>query len=217
YIAQLVAHEKQFLVIGSKNAGTYREVFPLIREGKLWYGASINSGDREFGVPDHYPLTAAGSRIDDEGRKFVRVKGVRWFTNMDHAKRHEELILFKRYSPHEYPMYDNYDAINVGKTAYIPMDYEGVMGVPITFLDKHNPDQFDILGVSYLWDDGFESHKCYANYVEVRQNGTKTGMSGKKSNGLAVLKGKPTKGNYLVHGDDAVHTLYKRLFVRRKT
>jgi len=108
YISQLVEHDKEFLVIGNMNAVTYREVFPLIRDGRAWYGASISSGDREFGVPAHYPLTAAGTRVDENGNKFVRVKGVRWFTNLDHAKRREKLRLWRRYTPEEYPKYDNY-------------------------------------------------------------------------------------------------------------
>ena len=147
YVAQLVKYEKKFLIIGHQNAITYKEIFPLIKENKLWYGPSISSGDREFGVPDHYPLTAASHRIDAGGRKYVRVKGVRWFTNLEHQKRNEELILYKYYSPEEYPTYDNYDAINVNKTKDIPVDYGGVMGVPVTFLDKFNPSQFEILGL----------------------------------------------------------------------
>ena len=145
YVAQLMEYDKKFLIIGNMNATTYKEIFPLLKENKVWTGVSIKSGDREFGVPDYYPLTAATTRIDGEGRKFVRVKGVRWFTNLDHSKRQEELILYKKYSPDEYPQYDNYNAIEVGKAASIPIDYDGSMGVPITFLDKHNPDQFEIV------------------------------------------------------------------------
>ena len=113
----------------------------------MWLGASIHSGDREFRVPDSYPLTAAGHRIDENGVKYIRVKGVRWFTNMDYPQRHEDLILYKRYTIEEYPYYDNYDAINVNYTNDIPCDYEGIMGVPITFLDKFSPEQFEILGM----------------------------------------------------------------------
>lgn len=148
YVAQIMDHGKMFLIIGNVNAITYKEIFPLIKNNKMWLGPSITSGDREFGVPDHYPLTAASHRVDENGNKFVRVKGVRWFTNLDHRKRHEELILFKRYSQEDYPAYDNYDAINVDKTAEIPMNWYGTMGVPITFLDKHNPQQFEILGIT---------------------------------------------------------------------
>ena len=148
YVAQLMEHDKKCLIIGNMNAITYKEIFPLIMNERLWMGPSITSGDRKFGVPDHYPLNAATSGIDKDGQRFVRVKGVRWFTNLDHAKRHEELILYKRYSPEEYPTYDNYDAINVNKTAEIPMDWDGAMGVPITFLDKWNPEQFEIMGIT---------------------------------------------------------------------
>ena len=148
FIAQLIQHEKYFLVIGNINAVTYKEVFPLIMQNKVWLGASIHSGDREFRVPDSYPLNASGYRVDENGTKYIRVKGVRWFTNIDYAARHEDIILYKHYTPEEYPHYDNYDAIEVSKTAEIPCDYFEEMGVPITYLDKHNPDQFDIVGSS---------------------------------------------------------------------
>ncbi len=117
----------------------------MIRDNKIWLGPSIHSGDREFGIPDDYPITAAGFRVDENGKKFIRVKGVRWFTNLDYKERHENLILYKKYNKKDYPRYDNYDAINVDKTKEIPMDYEGTIGVPITFLDKYNPDQFEII------------------------------------------------------------------------
>jgi len=149
YLAQLIQYEKKFLIIGNVNVLTYKEVFPLIQENKMWLGPSISSGDRKFNVPDDYPLNAAGCGFDTDGRKFIRVKGVRWFTNLDHSRRHEEIILYKRYTPEEYPKYDNYDAIEVSTVKEIPMDYDGVMGVPITFLDKYSPDQFDIIGNEY--------------------------------------------------------------------
>lgn len=145
FIGQLMKYQKSFLIIGNVNAITYKEIFPLIKTNKLWLGPSITSGDRKFNVPDDYSLNAAGCGIDENGRKFIRVKGVRWFTNLDHQKRHEELDLVCHYSPEEYPKYDNYDAIEVSKTADIPFDYDGVMGVPITFLDKYNPSQFEII------------------------------------------------------------------------
>jgi len=147
YVAQLIEYEKKFLIIGNVNAVSYKEIFKLIKENKMWLGASIHSGDREFGVPDDYPLNAAGFRVDNSGKKFIRVKGVRWFTNLDYNERHEDLILSKNYSPEKYPKYDNYDAINVDVTKDIPCDYSGAMGVPITFIDKYNPDQFEILGM----------------------------------------------------------------------
>ena len=146
YIGQLMQYKRKFLIIGNVNAITYKEVFPLIKENMIWLGPSITSGDRKFNVPDNYPLNAAGCGVDTDGRKYIRVKGVRWFTNLDHNKRHEEMDLTCRYSPEEYPHYDNYDAINVDKTSDIPYNYSGAMGVPITFLDKYNPEQFEIIG-----------------------------------------------------------------------
>ena len=146
YMDQLIKYQKQFLIIGNMNAISYKDIFPLIRDQKVWLGASIKSGDREFGVPNHYPLTAANSREDEHGNKFVRVKGVRWFTNLDYKQRYEDLPLYKEYSPEEFPTYDNYDAIEVSKTAEIPLEYDGEMGVPISFIDKHNPRQFEIVG-----------------------------------------------------------------------
>lgn len=147
YVAQLIEYEKKFLIIGSLNAITYKEFFPLLKNNKIWMGVSIHSGDRKFYVPDDYPLNASGCGTDDDGRKWIRVKGVRWYTNLDHDKRHENLLLYKKYNPEEFPKYDNYDAINVDKVSDIPVDYDGVMGVPITFLDKYNPEQFEIIGL----------------------------------------------------------------------
>ena len=152
----LSAH-KSVLIVGNMNAVTYREVFPLIKENKLWYGPSISSGDREFMIPDSYPLEASGWRVDENGRKYIRVKGVRWFTNLEHGRRHEPLQLMTmqdniRFSKHkdvrgkQYIHYANYDAIDIPYTDAIPGDYDGTMGVPITFLDKYCPEQFVIIG-----------------------------------------------------------------------
>jgi hypothetical protein len=145
YVSLLMKYDKKFIIIGNQNAITYKEIFPLIKGNKIWLGYSIHSGDREFGVPSSYPLTAATSRIDSEGHKFIRVKGVRWFTNLDYKERHEDLILYRTYNQADYPKYDNYDAINVNVTKDIPCDYDGVIGVPITFMDKYNPEQFEIV------------------------------------------------------------------------
>lgn len=147
YVSVLMEHKKHFIIIGNVNAITYKEFFPLLKENRVWIGASIHSGDRKFYVPDDYPLNAAGCGIDDDGRRFIRVKGVRWYTNLDIKQRHEEMILVKRYNSELYPKYDNYDAINVDSTADIPCDFDGVMGVPITFMDKYSPDQFEIIGL----------------------------------------------------------------------
>ncbi len=167
FIDQLVKYDKKFLIIGNVNAVSYKETFMLFKDGKMWMGASIHSGDREFGVPDEYPLNAAGWRQDEMGRKYIRVKGVRWFTNLDYKERHEDLILYKKYSPEDYPKYDNYDAINVDKTSEIPLDYDGIMGVPITFLDKYNPEQFEILGLDrYVEDNPRYGHRFTINGKE---------------------------------------------------
>lgn len=150
YVAQLMEYEKKFLIIGNINAVTYKEFFPLIKNNQVWIGPSIHSGDRKFYVPDDYPLEAAGCGIDSDGRRFIRVKGVRWFTNLDYKKRHEPLDLRGvYYDPDKYPKYDNYDAIEVSKTADIPCDYYEAMGVPITFLDKFCPEQFEIVGADF--------------------------------------------------------------------
>lgn len=175
YVEQLVQYDKKFLIIGNVNSVTYKDFFSLIKQNKVWIGASIHSGDREFQVPNDYPLNAAGFRIDDKGNKFIRVKGVRWFTNLDYLQRHEELILYKKYNLEEYPKYDNYDAINVNKTADIPCDYDGAMGVPITFLDKYNPEQFEIIGLG-VSNSGIEigvkpyklEHKNYRKNIQKR-------------------------------------------------
>ncbi len=130
YLAQLMKYDKQFLIIGNMNATIYKEIFPLIKGENIWLG--LNRGVMEFRSPQNRPH---------------KMGNARWFTNLDYRQRHEGLILFKKYSPEEYPKYDNYDAINVDKTSEIPMDYDGAMGVPISFLDKHNPEQFELLGI----------------------------------------------------------------------
>ena len=170
YVTQLNEYNKKFLIIGNVNAITYKETFKLIKKERLWLGASIHSGDREFGVPDDYPLIAAGCRIDEQGKKFIRVKGVRWFTNMDYKERHEDLVLYKPYNEGDYLPYDNYDAVNVDKTKEIPMDYKGIMGVPITFLDKYNPDQFEIVALGNSRDN-FTPNKDFINPRKVMKNG----------------------------------------------
>ena len=146
YVAQLVQYGKKFLIVGNLNALHYKEIFPLFRENKMWLGVSIHSGDRKFNVPENYPLDAAACGVDDNGQRFIRVKGVRWVTNLDYKQRHEEFVYIRRYNPTDYPKYANYDAIEVSKTADIPEDWDGLMGVPDTFLDKYNPDQFEIVG-----------------------------------------------------------------------
>ena len=146
YVAQLNEHDKKFLIIGNQNAITYKEIFRLIKEDKIWLG--YNNGDMAFMVPDYYEPRETRYWVDDAGHKWRSLGNACWFTNLDISKRHESLILYEAYNPEKYPTYDNYDAIEVSKSKNIPKDYYGAMGVPITFLDKHNPDQFEILGIT---------------------------------------------------------------------
>lgn len=235
FLAWIMEAGKQFAIIGNQNAITYKEVFPLLKENRIWLGYSIHSGDRKFNVPDDYPLEAATCGIDPDGRKFIRVKGVRWFTNMDHGQRHEPLMLdtmahnlkynklLKKklessYGSTGYPKYDNYDAIEVPITECIPSDYDGVMGVPITFMDKYNPAQFDILGATQRGcHDAFPDTKKYDDYWEMKPNGERTGSSGSKTNENANICCNDGKKNYFINSDgNVVQSAYQRLFIQHK-
>lgn len=140
YVAQLIEYDKKFIIVGHQNAISYKEIFKLIKEDKLWLGYGFKGGAAHF-INKHYEDYATAG---DHKEGMIRVSGVTWFTNLDINKRHDDLILYKTYNPEEYPVYDNYDAINVDKTKDIPMDYPGQMGVPITFLNQYNPEQFEI-------------------------------------------------------------------------
>jgi hypothetical protein len=214
YVAQLMEYDKKFLIIGNVNANTTKEIFPLIKDNRMWMGASIHSGDRKFWVPDDYELNAAGCGIDETGRKFIRVKGVRWFTNLDYKERHENLILYKKYSSEFYPKYDNFDAIEVGKTEEIPCDYDGVMGVPVTFLDKYNPDQFKILGITKTWFG--MACKIYGEQIQVDKNGKESRVT-KLNDGAVLEVSTPPDGKtyYKVDGKNYIQT-YPRILIRKK-
>jgi hypothetical protein len=184
------------------NAITYKEVFPLLKENKMWLGPSISSGDREFQVPNSYPINAAGWRIDENGKKFLRIKGVRWFTNLDHGRRHQPLPLMTmadnlKFSKHKeikgkksYDRYVNYHAIEVPFTDSIPSDYDGAMGVPISFLDKYSPEQFEIIG---------SSRELGTPMSEVAEKGTYT-AGGQRF--------------YLSNGDGTYRRMYDRLVIK---
>ena len=150
YVKQLMDYGKKFIIIGNQNAITYKEIFPYIKNNQLWLGMSMNGSNRWFIAPDSYEVkeNAAGYKLDEKGRKMFFVNGVTWFTNIENKRRNEKLDLYKKYSFEDYPKYDNYDAIEVSRVDEIPMDYDGVMGVPITFLYKYNPTQFEIIGMS---------------------------------------------------------------------
>ena len=144
YVAQLVEYNKKFIIIGRETAITYKEIFTLLRDGIVWLG--YNNGDMEFLVPDYYEPRDTRYR-EENGQKYRSLGNIIWLTNIDIPKRHDDIITYKSYSPEEYQKYDNYDAINVNKIADIPADYDGVMGVPITLFHKHNPEQFEIVGL----------------------------------------------------------------------
>lgn len=153
YVAQLIEHDKKFVIVGHQNALTYKEIFPLIKENKLWLGYGFKGGAGHF-INEHYEDYATAT---DRKEGMIRVSGVVWFTNLDISKRHEDLILYKNYNEEDYPTYDNYNAIEVSKTNEIPCDYDGVMGVPITFMNKYNPEQFEIIGATESEGKGFSN------------------------------------------------------------
>lgn len=153
YVAQLITYEKKFIIIGHQNAISYKEIFKLVKENKIWLGYGFKGGASHF-INKHYEDYATAT---DKKEGMIRVSGVVWFTNLDISKRHENLLLYKTYNEVEYPKYDNYDAIEVSKTKEIPMDYTGVMGVPITFMDKYSPEQFEIVGSDYEVKEGLLS------------------------------------------------------------
>lgn len=197
YVAQLIKYDKKFLIIGHQNAIKYKEIFPLIQSNQLWLGYGFKGGAGHF--ISHYQDTATAG---DHREGMIRVSGVTWFTNLEIKKRHEELILYRTYSPEDYPKFENYDAININRTEDIPCDYDGDMGVPITFMDKYNPEQFEILGVG-IAGLGLAAgvrpykpeHKKYRK--EVQKRGAVDGDL------------------YMMNGDEVV-VPYSRILIRRK-
>lgn len=213
YVAQLIEYEKKFIVLANQNAITLKEIFPLLRSEQMWLGA--NSGDMSFRVPDHYEERETRFWIDDTGQKWRSFGNMCWFTNLDYKKRHEDLILYKNYSPDEYPHYDNFDAIEVGTVANIPKNYEGVMGVTPGFFAKHNPDQFEIVGITKTWF-GLAT-KTYPQQEQVSTNG-KVSRVGKLNDGAVIKVAAPPVGKtyYKVDGELFTQT-YPRVLIRNKT
>lgn len=191
YVTQLVEYDKKFLILGDQNAISYKEIFSLIKADKLWLGYD-NGGTKWFQVPDDYDIQTESRMKIENGVKYFSMGRIMWFTNLDTTKRHEKLTLYKKYSPAEYPKYDNYDAIEVSRYAEIPSDYNGEMGVPITFLDKYSPEQFKIIG----------SFNAGAHGVELGAVKTETHTKGKVImwNGPVVNK----------------QPLYKRIVIKKK-
>ena len=231
YVKQLFDYSKKFVIIGNINAITYKEVFPKIKENKMWLGATNFNKGMYFKVPESFTYVDTYKfERERNGEKVNRVPGVCWFTRLDHGRRHQPLPLMTlkenlKYSKHKeikgkkaYDKYDNYDAIEVPWTDAIPSDYSGVMGVPITFLDKYNPDQFEILGATQRGcHDEVPDTKKYDDYWEVRQDGTKTGSSGGKTNENANLVGNDGKKNYFINDKGRIiQSAYQRIFIRHK-
>jgi hypothetical protein len=213
YVGLLVEHHKKFLILGSHNAITYSDIFRLIKENRLWLGHN-NGGEKWFRVPDDYNHTTDKGKIKVEaGVRYLAMKNMAWFTNLDVSRRHESLTLYRKYEPERYPTYDNYDAIEVSKFADIPLDYPGPMGVPITFLDRHNPDQFEILGMTTGRDE-FEARptKRYVNAVQIQTDGRRCN-GGKVNTGAEILVAKrPAKAT--VYVADGVDGYLVRTFMR---
>jgi len=225
YIAQLIEYDKEFLIIGSQTSIACKEIFPLIQNNKMWFGCTMNGSNRWFRVPDNYEMTPAvkiGDGTDgfEKGIKYCFVKAVVWYTNLDCKKRHDEFIPqnYKHYSETEYQKYDNYDAINIDNVNDIPVDYYGIMGVPITFLHKYNPEQFDILGITQRGcHDLVPETRTYDDYIEMTPKGIKTGSTGSKTNGNGNLLGNDGKKNYFINKDGRIiQSAFTRLFIRRK-
>ena len=218
YVAQLMAYNKKFIIIGNANAITYKEIFKLIKENKLWLGASIYGKNIEFEFPVNYPLNASRYRVDEKGRKYISLNSVRWFTNLKFSRHYEDLVLTKRYYGNEsvYPKYDNYNAINVDKIKDIPMDYDGLMGVPITFLDKHNPSQFEIIGLGNSRDN-FTPNKKYIAPFKILKDGTKT-KNGCGINSVLTIErmSKPKGIHYISDNSHYLVAPYARIIIKNK-
>jgi len=191
YVAQLMKYEKKFLIIGNQNAITYKEFFPLLKDNKVWLGYGFQAGNAYFSIPSEQSHNYAEGVYNKE-TGLVKFRNCTWFTNLDHDKRHEPLILYKRYNPQEYPKYDNYNAINVDKVEKIPEDYYGIMGVPITYMDKYCPDQFDIVGAADGWIN------CNRDILD--------------DPSIYIQGFKDKGGNPMVGGK----IIYKRILIRRK-
>ena len=230
YISILIEHDKEFIIIGNMNAITYKEVFLFIRENKVWLGCRGLNKDMYFDVPDERKEWLVKNKKEGSAYKIIngvvmgRLASACWFTNLDHSKRHREIDTPYMYSKKEqlypdlYPKYDNYDAINVDRITEIPMDYEGIMGVPITFLDKYNPEQFEIIGMTQrgCHDEALELKK-YDDYWEVKQDGKRTGSSGSKTNGNPNLSHNDGKHNYFINAEGhIVQSCYQRILIRKK-
>ena len=213
YIAQLMEYEKSFVIIGSMNAITYKEFFPLLKHNQVWLGNK--SGGLEFEVPMDFEQKNTYIKGD---KKYAKFGNIVWFTNLDFARRHEDIVLYRQYNADEYPTYDNYDAIEVAKVKDIPVDYDGVMGVPITFLQSHNPKQFEILGMTTGREEfGIGPSKRYINASQVNKNGTIANGSKANTRACILLDEAPADSVYYLADNAAgpMKIVYARILVRR--
>jgi hypothetical protein len=188
FVCQLMKYNKKFLIVGTWNAISYKEIFPHVKENRIWIGINSNRNFSGFIVPKHYQLSGTEARVDEKGNRIISSNNTCWFTNIDNAKRHESLILYKKYNSKEYPTYDNYEAIEVSKTNDIPIDYKAVMGVPITFMNKYNPNQFEIIGAS---DNGVVDKKYKLPHFKKHNEPY---VNGKKLYKRIFIKHKKMKG-----------------------
>ena len=213
YVAQLIKYDKKFIIVGHQNAISYKEIFALIKENRIWLGYGFKGGAAHF-INKHYEDYAAAG---DHKEGMIRVSGVVWFTNLDIRKRHEELVLYKTYSDAEFPHYENYDAINVDKSTDIPMDYDGVIGVPITFLDKYSPDQFEIIGLGIVGSCEFTNER---RMEILDKNGLPTGKFTINAKGTLYRKHLDSDKKPAAFKDcetgELYQSIYARLLIKRK-
>lgn len=226
YVAQLVEFGKKFVIVGPKNAVTYKEIFPLIKDSKLWLGSGFANGNAYFSIPAESRRDFADG-VYDESTGLVKFRNVGWFTNLDHGRRHQELPLMTmadnlKFSKHKeikgkvaYDRYANYDAIEVPYTDAIPSDYDGDMGVPITFLDKHNPDQFEILGITKTWFGA--ACKSFPNQIQIDKDGTQTTVSKLNDQPAMRVEEPPTGQTYYIVDGQYYIALYQRILIRRRS
>lgn len=214
YVAQLIEHDKKFLIIGNMNALTYKEIWPHIQANRIWLGVTrTGTGQMWFRINEDAPVKT-GQRTDADGQRWQTIGNSAWFTNMDHSKRHEEVILYKAYDPELYPSYDNYDGIEVSKAVDIPSDWSGVMGVPITFLGKYNPDQFEIVGIAKA--PLGTPNKTYPKQIQVSATGVRSEVT-KLNDGPAIkVPVRPVNKTYYEVDGNVLVQQYARILIRRK-
>jgi hypothetical protein len=210
YVAVLEEHKKDFLIIGNTNALTYKEIFRLIKDNKMQTGYTNFNVGMYFFVPDYWEKY---HKIEN-GQKLVRVSTSCWFTNLEVKNHKEYMTLYKRYTPEEYQHYDNFNAIEVSKVSDIPMDWEGVMGVPITFIDKYNPEQFEIVGITKTWDGG--ANKIYPNQTQINTDGSKSIVSKLNDGAVIKLDSAPKNKTYYEVDGNYYAQLYVRVLIKRK-